>query len=141
MIHRICKLEYYIQNMCEQDKSEIIYLIDSKSELDFCIFNVNAVTDFKKMKPVSGDSFEAFEYQNAKYLYTSCSLRFESIFTRINEIFIQNNIAPIFPDPTNLEECFKIRKDMIMPMSHKRANELFGVDWFREFIPPKYNKE
>lgn len=141
MLLKTCKLEYYIKNMPEEDKKEVIYLIDSRSELDFCSFNINAVKDFKKMQPIPGDSFKTLEYKNAKYLYTSCSLRFETIFSRINELFIKNYIEPIFPDPTDLEKCFKIREDMIMAMSYYRANEFFGVNDFRNFIPPKYSKK
>ena len=58
---------------------------------DFNIFDIRAITNFKQLKPVSGDSFEAFEYKTALYLYDRVSLRFETIFRRINELFIKNN--------------------------------------------------
>lgn len=137
---KTCKLEYMIRNMNEDSKSEIIYLFDKNSEFIFSSFNIKAVEDFKKLKPVSGDSLEAFEYKNAYYLYMSLSLRYETIFNRINEIFIENNVYPIFNDPSNLEECFVIRKDMLLAMSYNRANEFFGVNNYREYTPPKFKK-
>ena len=44
----------------------------------------------RNMKPATGDGIEAFNYKNALYLYERVSLRFESIFRRINELFIKN---------------------------------------------------
>ena len=139
-IKRTCKLEYYIREMNQEDKSEIIWLIDKDDERDFHAVNTLAITKFKKMKPVFGDGFEAFEYKNALYLYDRVSLRFETIFRRINELFINNNVQPIFIDPMNLEECLDIRDDMLETMSYERANEFFGVSNYREYRPPIYKK-
>lgn len=140
LIRKTCKLEYYIREMPQADKNEIIYLIDNDGDNDFNIFNIRAVTEFKNVKPASGDSFAAFEYQVALYDYTRTSTRFETIFRRINELFIKNNVQPIFPNPTNLDECLDIRDDMIEPMSYERANEFFGVSNYREYRPPVYKK-
>ena len=135
---KTCKLEYYIRNMEAEDTREIIYLIDKNNERDFSCFNIRAVTEFKELNPVPSNEFKAFEYKNALYLYTRISLRFESIFRRINELFIKNNIQPIFIDPSNLKECLEIRKDMLVAMSYHRANEFFGVNDYREYTPPVY---
>ena len=140
MIAKTCKLEYYIREMLQDDKSEIIWLIDKDDERDFHIINVKAITEFPKMKPVFGDGFAAFEYKNALYLYERVCLRFETIFRRINELFIKNNVHPIFIDPMNLDECLDIREDMLETMSYNRANEYFGVNNYREYRPPVYKK-
>ena len=138
MIKKTCKLEYYIREMNQVDKREIIWLIDNDGQNDFDIFNVRAITEFKKLKPVSGEGFEAFQYKNALYMYESVSLKFKSIFIRINELFIKNNVQPIFSNPSNLEECLEIRDDMLEAMSYERANEFFGVNNHREYKPPVY---
>lgn len=138
MIRKTCKLEYYIREMLEEDKSEIIWLIDKDDERDFHVVNTLAITNFKNMKPEYGDGFKAFEYKNALYSYERVSLRFETIFRRINELFIKNNVQPIFTDPMNLEECLDIRDDMLEPMSYERANKFFGVNNYREYKPPAY---
>ncbi len=140
MIRKTCKLEYYIWEMNQEDKSEIIWLIDKDGQNDFNIFDIRAITNFKQLKPVSGDSFEAFEYKTALYLYNRVSLRFETIFRRINELFIKNNVQPIFTDPLNIDECLDIRDDMLEVMSYDRANEFFGVNNHREYKPPVYKK-
>lgn len=140
MIRKTCKLEYYIWEMNQEDKSEIIWLIDKDGQNDFNIFDIRAITKFKQLKPVSGDSFEAFEYKTALYLYDRVSLRFETIFRRINELFIKNNVQPIFTDPLNIDECLDIRDDMLEVMSYDRANEFFGVNNHREYKPPVYKK-
>lgn len=140
MIRKTCKLEYYIWEMNQEDKSEIIWLIDKDGQNDFNIFDIRAITNFKHLKPVSGDSFEAFEYKTALYLYDRVSLRFETIFRRINELFIKNNVQPIFTDPLNIDECLDIRDDMLEVMSYNRANEFFGVNNHREYKPPVYKK-
>ena len=140
MIRKTCKLEYYIRGMMEDDKTEIIWLIDKDDERDFHISNIRAITNFKELKPVSGDSIAAFDYKIALYDYTRASLRLESIFRRVNELFINNNVQPIFSDPSNLEECLDIRDDMLETMSYERANEFFGVSNYREFRPPVYKK-
>ena len=140
LIRKTCKLEYYIREIPQADKREIICLIDSDGENNFDISDIRAVTEFKNVKPASGDSFAAFEYQTALYFYTNASSKFESIFRRINELFIKNNVQPIFPDPTNLDECLDIRDDMIEPMSYERANEFFGVEHYRAYRPPVYKK-
>ena len=141
LIRKTCKLEYYIREMPQADKREIICLIDNDGENNFDISDIRAVTEFKNVKPASGDSFAAFEYQTALYFYTNASAKFESIFRRINELFIKNNVQPIFPDPTNLDECLDIRDDMIEPMSYERANEFFGVENYRAYRPPVYKKQ
>ena len=140
MIRKTCKLEYYIREMMQDDKTEIIWLIDKDDERDFHISNIRAITNFKELKPVSGDSIAAFDYKIALYDYTRASLRLESIFRRVNELFINNNVQPIFSDPSNLEECLDIRDDMLETMSYERANEFFGVSNYREFRPPVYKK-
>lgn len=139
-IKRTCKLEYYIREMLQADKTEIIWLIDKDGERDFNLIDIRAITNFKDLKPVSGDSFEAFNYKIALYDYERVSLRYETIFRRINELFINNNVKPIFLDPTNLEECLDVRDDMLETMSYERANEFFGVSNHREFRPPVYKK-
>ena len=55
MIRKTCKLEYYIREMIQDDKSEIIWLIDKDDERDFHVINVRAIIEFPKMKPVYGD--------------------------------------------------------------------------------------
>ena len=140
MIRKTCKLEYYIREMMQDDKTEIIWLIDKDDERDFHISNIRAITNFKELKPVSGDSIAAFDYKIALYDYTRASLWLESIFRRVNELFINNNVQPIFSDPSNLEECLDIRDDMLETMSYERANEFFGVSNYREFRPPVYKK-
>ncbi len=137
-IKKTCKLEYYIREIPQADKSEIIFLIDNDGENDFCIFNIRAVTEFKNVKPAYGDGFAAFEYQNALCLYQQASSRFEAVFRRINELFIKNNIQAIFTNPSNLEECLDIRDDVTEPMSYERANQFFGVSNYREYRPPVY---
>lgn len=141
MATRTCKLEYMMRNFNSDDKKEIIWLIDKDGERDFCSFNIRAFTKFKELKTVPNDSFAALEYKFALYDYERVSLRFESIFRRINELFIKNNIQPIFTDPTNIDECLDIRDDMIEPMSYDRANEFFGVSNYWEYVPPYYNEK
>ena len=138
---KTCKLEYYIFNMVQEDKTEIIWLIDKDGYNDFNIINIKAITEFKELKqPIDGDSFAAFEYKFALYDYERASLRFETIFRRINELFIKNNVQPIFPDPLNIEECLDIREDMLEVMSYERANKFFGVDDHRDYKPPVYKE-
>lgn len=127
--------------MSQADKSEIIWLIDKDGERDFNIFYIKAITDFKELKPpVSDDSFEVFIYQDALYDYNQAKSKFETIFRRINELFINNNVQPIFNDPTNVDECLDVRKDMLEEMSYERANKFFGVSYYGEYRPPVYKK-
>ena len=127
--------------MRQADKSEIIWLIDKDGERDFNIFYIKAITDFKELKPpVSDDSFEVFIYQDALYDYNQAMSKFETIFRRINELFINNNVQPIFNDPTNVDECLDVRKDMLEVMSYERANKFFGVSYYGEYRPPVYKK-
>ena len=127
--------------MRQADKSEIIWLIDKDGERDFNIFYIKAITDFKELKPpVSDDSFEVFIYQDALYDYNQAMSKFETIFRRINELFINNNVQPIFNDPTNVDECLDVRKDMLEEMSYERANKFFGVSYYGEYRPPVYKK-
>ena len=135
---KTCKLEYYIFNMVQADKTEIIWLIDKDGYNDFNIINIKAITEFKEITPAYGDSFAAYEYKFALYDYERASLRFETIFRRINELFIKNNVQPIFPDPLNIEECLDIREDMLEVMSYERANKFFGVEDHRDYKPPVY---
>lgn len=137
---KTCKLEYYIFNMVQADKTEIIWLIDKDGYNDFNIINIKAITEFKELKPAYGDSFEATLYKFALYDYERSSLRFETIFRRINELFIKNNVQPIFTDPLNIKECLDIRDDMLEPMSYERANKFFGVEDHRDYKPPVYKK-
>ena len=127
--------------MRQADKSEIIWLIDKDGERDFNIFYIKAITDFKELKPpVSDDSFEVFIYQDALYDYNQAMSKFETIFRRINELFINNNVQPIFNNPTNVDECLDVRKDMLEEMSYERANKFFGVSYYGEYRPPVYKK-
>ena len=140
-IEKTCKLEYYIREMRQADKSEIIWLIDKDGERDFNIFYIKAITDFKELKPpVSDDSFEVFIYQDALNDYNHTMSKFETIFRRINDLFINNNVQPIFNDPTKVDECLDVRKDMLEEMSYERANKFFGVSDYGEYHPPVYKK-
>ena len=60
---KTCKLEYYIFNMVQEDKTEIIWLIDKDGYNDFNIINIKAITEFNEITPAYGDSFEATLYK------------------------------------------------------------------------------
>ena len=140
MATRTCKLEYMMRNFNSDDKKEIIWLIDKDGYNDFNAFNIREVINFKHEKPATDNEFANRWYEIELASYNNTYFRFKYIFTRINEIFIKNNVYPIFLDPSNIDECLDIREDMIMPMSYNRANEFFGVSNYREYVPPKYNK-
>jgi hypothetical protein len=140
MATRTCKLEYMMRNFNSDDKKEIIWLIDKDGYNDFNSYNIREVINFKHEKSATKNEFANRWYELELASYNNTSFRFKYIFTRINEIFIANNVCPIFTDPSNIDECLDIREDMIMPMSYNRANEFFGVSNYREYVPPKYNK-
>jgi hypothetical protein len=48
LTRKTCKFEYYIRNMVQKDKTEIIALIDKDGYGDFDIFNIKAITEFKE---------------------------------------------------------------------------------------------
>lgn len=140
MATRTCKLEYMMRNFNSDDKKEIIWLIDKDGYNDFNSYNIREVINFKHEKPATNNEFANRWYEIELASYNNTYFRFKYIFTRINEIFIKNNVCPIFLDPSNIDECLDIREDMIMPMSYNRANEFFGVSNYREYVPPKYKK-
>lgn len=137
-IAKTCKLEYIIRTLDNEDKTDIIYLIDHEGYRDFATINIHAYSNFTPLDNPPEDEFNKIIYNSELYSYQRVSARFITIFTTINEILIRNNIKPIFEDPNDIDTCLAKRKDLIAPMSYDRANKFFGVDNFWDYSPPKY---
>ena len=131
---KTCKLEYMLKSMNTTPKNELLGLIDIENDFTFQRFNTKLTEEYEEKTLVEDDDFNAFVYKKNKFQ------EYQEIFTRINEICIENKIFPIFNDPSNIEECLDLRVDLLRTIDDKTANEFFGTESFRKYNPPVYTK-
>ena len=132
-----CKLEYMIKNADFKAKKEIIYEMDPYGDYFFgkdCsnfLLDINGPNVFyyhPEFQYLPEMKDELIEEAIKKYKY-------------INELCINNKIYPFFKDPTNVEECERIRLDIVKIMPEEMINKFFGVDHIRWYEPPIYECE
>lgn len=103
------------------------------SKLGYLTCNMRMTPRKRLIKLINADGFNDFNR------YINENENYESIFREINQICIDNETFPLFKDPSNIEECFKIRNDLVMPREIKELNDFFGVDVYKT-KPKKYIK-
>lgn len=140
---KTCKLEYMIKNIDILPRKRLVFLFDKDSYYDFHEYEIEKLEEFKKREPVYGDSkdYKVWSYKCAKRSDEELRKKFEGIFTEINQICMDNHTYPIFEDPSNIEECLKIRKDLLRVYDgEEELNKFFGVERFFDYEPPRYKK-
>lgn len=119
---KTCKLEYMIKNIDIIPRKRLIFLFDKDSWYHFHKYEIEKLEEFKKIEPTIRE-------------------KFKNIFTEINQICIDNHTYPIFEDPSNIEECLKIRKDLLCVYDGEEGlNKSFGVKSYYDYEPPEYKK-
>ena len=137
---KVCKLEYMIKNIDLISRKELIALIDKDSLFHFHRVHIDDLEEFKQRKPVYCEENEAWSYKCAKRRDKELRLKYKGIFERINDICINNHTYPIFKDPSNIEECLKLRENLLRIYDEETLNDFFHVNTFYEYEPPKYIK-
>ena len=133
------KLGYLTSGMNIIPRKRLIYLIDPDGENDFNSVIINSFNNFKLEEPVETDNYKARSYKNSLERYNLARKNYENIFCEINQICVDNETFPLFKDPTNIEECFKTRLDLLLPRDIRELNEIFSVDVYKQ-SPKKYIK-
>lgn len=138
---RRCKLEYMIRNIPLIPRKRLINLFDVESQFHFDEFYIKELENFKNMEVITGDSAEALMYECIKEINEERQKKYEQIFSEINEICINNKTYPIFNAPSNIEECLKIRKEILHMYKEEEVNAFFNVESIRDYTPPIYEIE
>ena len=138
---RRCKLEYMIRNIPLIPRKRLINLFDVESQFHFDEYYIKELENFKNMEVVTGDSAEALMYECIKELNEERQKKYEQIFREINEICTNNKTYPIFNAPSNIEECLKIRKEVLHMYKEEEVNAFFNVESIRDYTPPIYEIE
>lgn len=138
---RRCKLEYMIRNIPLIPRKRLINLFDVESQFHFDEYYIKELENFKNMEVVTGDSAEALMYECIKEINEERRKKYEQIFSEINEICINNKTYPIFNAPSNIEECLKIRKEVLRMYKEEEVNAFFDVESIRDYTPPIYEIE
>ena len=138
---RRCKLEYMIRNIPLIPRKRLINLFDVESQFHFDEFYIKELENFKNMEVITGDSAEALMYECIKEINEERQKKYEQIFSEINEICINNKTYPIFNAPSNIEECLKIRKEVLHMYKEEEVNAFFNVESIRDYTPPIYEIE
>ena len=138
---RRCKLEYMIRNIPLIPRKRLINLFDVESQFHFDEFYIKELENFKNMEVITGDSAEALMYECIKEINEERQKKYEQIFSEINEICINNKTYPIFNAPSNIEECLKIRKEVLHMYKEEDVNAFFNVESIRDYTPPIYEIE
>ena len=138
---RRCKLEYMIKNIPLIPGKRLIYLFDVNSQFHFDEFYIRELEKFKNMEVINDDSAEGIMYECLKEINEERLKKYEQIFNEINEICITNETYPIFNDSSNIEECLKIRKEVLHMYNEEEINIFFDVKSLRDYTPPIYKNK
>jgi hypothetical protein len=130
-----------IRNIPLIPRKRLINLFDVESQFHFDEFYIKELENFKNMEVITGDSAEALMYECIKEINEERQKKYEQIFSEINEICINNKTYPIFNAPSNIEECLKIRKEVLHMYKEEEVNAFFNVESIRDYTPPIYEIE
>jgi hypothetical protein len=130
-----------IRNIPLIPRKRLINLFDVESQFHFDEFYIKELENFKNMEVITGDSAEALMYECIKEINEERQKKYEQIFSEINEICINNKTYPIFNAPSNIEECLKIRKEILHMYKEEEVNAFFNVESIRDYTPPIYEIE
>lgn len=64
--------------------------------------------------------------------------KYESVFREINAFCVEHYVAPLFPDPADIQACIKRRTDLLVLRPEEELNEFFGVARYHDYQPPIY---
>lgn len=132
------KLDYMIKDFPIEAKEEIIHIIDPDGQNYFHFL----ARDFL-MNPNTKDvwtlSFIPANYKPENIKNTK--LIYKLLFKRINEIFIENKVFPLFENPEDLTQSELTRREIIKKNSERYLNNYFGVDSFYNYKPPIYEQK
>ena len=133
----ICKLEYLIKSIDTISRKRLIFLIDKDNYFDFHRVNTKAIEDFKNAQYDLSDEINQIFYEIEKENDRSLREKYEKIFTEINQICIDSNLYPIFKDPSNTEECLKLREDLLKEYNEEDIKKFFDGKSLRNYEPPR----
>ena len=131
-----CKLEYLIKNIEIQSRKRLIFLFDKDSQFEFHRVRTRSIEEFKNSQYDLTDECQRIMYEVEKDKDESLRKEYENIFKEINEICIDNNTYPIFNDPTNTEECLKLREDLLKEYNEEDIKKFFDGKTLRNYEPP-----
>ena len=130
-----CKLEYLIKSIEIQSRKRLIFLFDKDSQFEFHRVRTKSLEEFKNSKYDLTDEYQRIMYEVEKDNDESLRKEYENIFKEINEICIDNNIYPIFNDPSNTEECLKLREDLLKEYNEEDIKKFFDGKTLRDYEP------
>lgn len=133
------KLGYLICDMDIIPRKRLLYLIDPYGYNDFNSIIISSFKSFKEEEPQTTNEYVLRAYKKSIKRHKDEMDNYERIFCEINKICTDNEVFPLFKDPSNIEECFRIREDLLLPRKIEELNEFFGVDVYKQG-PPKYIK-
>lgn len=131
-----CKLEYLIKNIEIRSRKRLIFLFDKDSQFEFHRVRTRSIEEFKNSQYDLTDEYQRIMYEVEKDNDESLRKEYENIFKEINEICIDNNTYPIFNDPTNTEECLKLREDLLKEYNEEDIKKFFDGKTLRDYEPP-----
>ena len=131
-----CKLEYLIKNIEIQSRKRLIFLFDKDSQFEFHRVRTRSIEEFKNSQYDLTDEYQRIMYEVEKDNDESLRKEYENIFKEINEICIDNNTYPIFNDPSNTEECLKLREDLLKEYNEEDIKKFFDGKTLRNYEPP-----
>lgn len=130
------KLEYLTCDIDIGPRRRLIYLIDPDGFNDFNSLILDSFLSFKEEK---NENCDRRSYKSSLARHEREKNNYISIFQEINQICIDNEVAPLFKDPTNILECLSRRLDLLNPRKIEELNEIYGVDVCK-IRPEKYIK-
>ena len=131
-----CKLEYMIKHIDIKKRKRLVFLFDKDSCFEFHKVNIDRLEKFKNMEPKYGDDVEAILYEVAIDMDKELRNKYKEIFTEINQICVECNTYPIFEDPSNIEDCLVLRKEILKEYDEEVTNKFFNTNSLRDYEPP-----
>lgn len=129
------KLEYITKNMPVKAAKELYARIDVSGFGDFSMMYSRFLENPKTTDPLILSIVPGYDKKENIDAFMS---RYSEKFELMNKLCIENEVYPIFPNPSNIQESVEVRRDLIKPVPEEELNKFFRTSSFAAYKPPLY---
>ena len=129
------KIDYIVKNTPISFRKKFDALIDTNGTGDF-VYSISRFLENPETKDVLTLSIIP-GYHN-KINIENFIEKYRQKFRYMNELLIENEVAPIFPNPDNVSESELIRRELVKIYPEYEINLYFGTESYASYERPIY---